>query len=40
MKQGRIQEQGTFQHLVQNGLDFSAFLAQDKEQEESEGLHV
>ena len=31
MKQGRIQEQGTFQHLVQNGLDFSAFLASEKE---------
>ena len=36
MKQGRIQEQGTFQHLVQNGLDFSAFLASEKE-ESTEG---
>ena len=31
LKQGRIQETGTFQYLTKNGLDFSAFL-KDMEQ--------
>lgn len=30
LHQGRIQEMGTFNHLVNNGLDFSAFLSPEK----------
>lgn len=38
LKQGKIQETGTFQHLAKNGLDFSAFLTLEEEEEiEEEG---
>ena len=33
LKQGKIQETGTFQHLAKNGLDFSAFLTLEEEEE-------
>ena len=33
LKQGEVQETGTFEHLVQNGLDFSSFLVKDEEEE-------
>ena len=32
----RVQERGDFQHLLENGMDFSAFLAQDQEEEEDD----
>lgn len=31
LKQGQVQETGNFQHLVKNGLDFSAFLSHGDE---------
>ena len=34
LKNGQVEERGDFQHLVQNGMDFSVFLAQDSSQEE------
>ena len=35
LKHGRVQETGTFNHLVKNGLDFSAFLSlEEREGEE------
>ena len=37
LKQGHIQEMGTFEHLVKNGLDFSAFLSlEEREERQSE----
>ena len=33
LKNGKIQERGGFQDLLKNGMDFSAFLAQDNEEE-------
>ena len=36
LKQGKIQETGTFQHLAKNGLDFSAFLTLDEEEKKEE----
>ena len=35
LKNGRVAERGDFQHLVQKGMDFSSFLAQDSFQEEA-----
>ena len=32
----RVQERGDFQHLLENGMDFSSFLAQDQEEEDDE----
>ena len=37
LKNGKIEERGDFQHLVKNGMDFSAFLAQDTNNEEEVG---
>ena len=37
LKQGRVQETGTFQYLVKNGLDFSAFLSLEEREEGEEG---
>ena len=31
-----MQERGNFQHLLENGMDFSSFLAQDQEEEEDD----
>ena len=31
-----MQERGDFQHLLENGMDFSSFLAQDQEEDEEE----
>ncbi|XP_023331666.1 multidrug resistance-associated protein 4 [Eurytemora carolleeae] len=36
LKQGKIQETGTFQHLAKNGLDFSAFLTLEEEEKKEE----
>ena len=36
MRQGRVQEVGTFTHLVNNGLDFSAYLSPEKKADEAE----
>ena len=37
LKSGKIEEKGSFQHLVKNGMDFSAFLAEEtKDEEEKE----
>jgi len=36
LKQGRVEERGSFQHLLKNGMDFSSFLAQDGEEEEND----
>ena len=33
MKSGRIEDKGTFQHLVKHGMDFSSFLAEEEEDE-------
>ena len=37
LKSGKIEEKGSFQHLVRNGMDLSAFLAEEtKDEEEKE----
>jgi len=36
LKQGKVEERGDFQHLLKNGMDFSAFLAQEGEEEEED----
>ena len=34
LKNGKVAERGDFQHLVQNGMDFSVFLAQDSSEDQ------
>jgi len=36
LKQGKVEERGTFQHLIKNGMDFSSFLAQEGDDEDDE----
>ena len=36
LKQGKVEERGSFQHLLKNGMDFSSFLAQAGEEEEED----
>ena len=41
MKKGRVEDKGTFKNLIQNGMDFSAFLAEEeKEEKENEEEEV
>ena len=36
LKSGKIEEKGSFQHLMKNGMDFSAFLAEESKEETEE----
>ena len=36
LKQGKVEERGSFQHLLKNGMDFSSFLAQAGEEEKED----
>jgi len=36
LKEGKVQETGTFQHLAKNGLDFSSLLTLEEEEEKEE----
>ena len=36
LKSGKIEDKGSFQHLMKNGMDFSAFLAEETKEEEEE----
>ena len=36
LKQGNVEERGSFQHLLKNGMDFSSFLAQEGEDEDED----
>ena len=36
MKSGKVEDSGTFQHLQKNGMDFSAFLAEEEDEKEDE----
>ena len=34
MKQGRVEQAGTFQYLIDNGMDFSSFLTKEEEEDD------
>ena len=36
LKEGKVQETGTFEHLAKNGLDFSSLLTLEEEEEKEE----
>ena len=40
LKSGKIEEKGSFQHLMKNGMDFSAFLAEESKEETEEDSDV